>query len=323
MAVHLSSLNATEITTLQRPENSSATYRLNADKIKENWEEIKKNSISLLSVSEEAASYENTISTEKIKNLGELNKMNSCNYSSNAFFQKDMPKITTDGQYMVNGALFSKEELEQCRIVMKSAADSIECNVDLNYEDYAQMGIAVSCVKNYADMHLNKEQAEAVNRAMSEYNEALINRQEEMLSGANYVDSEYEGLSDYYGKVRILDNGEIDALNKLKEEMSKITGHHYEPTRTGATAVVGSATNEKLINEIYDLFSNVDVTDEEMLEIAMKKYEALVKPAYLAYGINDDYGSLSRILDRDTSGFGKQISDIMIAAGYHTMNYSV
>ena len=121
----------------------------------------------------------------------------------------------------------------------------------------------------------------------------------------------------------VADSNKCYVIRNGRAEMSKITGHHCEPTRTGATAVVGSATNEKLINEIYDLFSNVDVTDEEMLEIAMKKYEALVKPAYLAYGINDDYGSLSRILDRDTSGFGKQISDIMIAAGYHTMNYSV
>lgn len=325
MAINLLSLNCSEAT-LVRPENQPAVYRLNADKMKENWEQLKSESKDLIQISRESASYESSVSLEELKNLGELNQ-NYCNYSSDVFFQKNMPQITTDGSYMVGGVNFSKDELEQCRMVMKTAVDGIDCgigkNTNIDYKNYAQMGIAVSSVKTFASENLTEEQAAVVNRAMQEYNEALINLEKETLSGSNYVDSKYADFSDYYGKERVLGDSEIDAINKLKEQLSRITGRYYAPSQKGMTAVVQSATNQELIDEITDLFSDLDCMDEQSVNIATEKYKELMKPAYVAYGMNDMHGSLAKILNEDVSKFKSQISNMLMAVKYHATDYSV
>lgn len=322
MAINLFSLNCTEVTTLVRPQIQPASYRLDTNKIKENWEQIKSESKNLIQVSKEAGTYyEGSVSLEELKNTGELNRT-YCNYSSDVFFRKDMPKVTTDGGYLVGGVSFSKEELEQCRMVMKAAAENIDCGIgkgiDIDYNDYAQMSIAASSVKAYAGENLTQEQAAVVNRAMQEYNEALINLQNQTYANGTYVDSEYEGVSDYYGKVRVLSDGEIDAINKLKAEMSRITGRNYTPSVKGMTAGVQSATNEKLIGEITDLFADVDVTDEQSVNAAMEKYKKLVRPAYLAYGIND-----TQKLNEDEARFKMQISNMLLAINYRATDYMV
>ena len=135
------------------------------------------------------------------------------------------------------------------------------------------MGIAESSVKAYASKHLTEEQAMVVNKAMQEYNEALIDMEKQLFNDGNYVQSDYEKQSDYYGTLRLLTDGEIEALNKIKEELGRITGRYYEPSVKGATAVVCSATNEKLIGKITDLFKNMDIKDEQSVNAAVEKYK--------------------------------------------------
>lgn len=324
MAINLRTLNATEMVTLARPEIQPVSYRLDTDKIKENWDEIKKNSMDLVQISKEAGTYEGTLKVEDIKNLGEV-KQTACNYSVAAFFRKDMPKITTDGGYLVGGAHFSKEELEQCRMVMKAAVDGIGCGIgkgtNIDYRNYAQMGIAESSVKAYADEHLTEEQAAVVNRAMQEYNEALIDLEKQTFEQGDYRESEFENFSEYYGKVRILSDEEINSINKLKEEMSRLTGRYYAPSQSGIAAVVQSATNQELIGEIKDLFSSLDCSDEASINAAAEKYKEMMRPVYIACGRDDQYGSLTRALNVDVGDFKKQIANIMMAVNYHATDY--
>ena len=312
--------------TLVRAQIQPVSHRLNTDKIKENWEQLKSESKDLVQISRETASYESSVSLDGLKHVGELDR-NYCNYSSDVFFRSNMPQVSTDGSCLIGGVTFSKEELEQCRIVMKAATDSIGCgvgkNTNIDYRNYAQMSIAESSVKAYASEHLSEEQAAVVNRAMQEYNEALIDLEKQTFSGEEYVKSEYEELSDYYGMARVLSDGEIDAINKLKEEMSRITGRYYPPSVKGMTAGVQSATNEDLKKEIADLFTNLDVTDEKSVNAAVEKYKELMRPAYTAYGMNDTHGSLSKILNQDVANFKMQISNLLLAANYHATDYSI
>ena len=326
MAINLLTLNCTEVTTLVRPQVQPVSYRLDTKKIKENWEQIKSDSKNLVQISKEAGNYKGSVPVEEIQSKGELSRT-PCNYSSDAFFRKDMPKVTTDGGYLIGGVMFSKEELEQCRVVMKAAADSIGCgigkNTNIDYRNYAQMGIAESSVKAYASEHLSEEQAAVVNKAMQEYNEALIDLEKETLRDAGYVKTGYEGLSEYYGMAHELSDGEIEAINKRKEEMSRITGRYYAPSVKGMTAVVQSATNKELIDNVTDLFTNLDVTDEQSVNAAVENYKKLMRPAYIAYGMNDSDGSLTRVLNKDAENFRKQISTLLPAIKYHTTDYSV
>lgn len=319
MAINLMALNAKEITTFTRSQIEPATYRLNTDKIKENWDKLKANSQDLVEIS-------TSLDIEGLDISGGL-KRTGCNYSLDAFFRTDMPQITTDGGYQVGGVYFSKEELEQCRMVMKTATDNMTCgigrNANLDYENYAQMGIAAGTVKKYAAENLTEEQAAVVNKAMQEYNEALVNMEQDMMSDGTYLDSPYEGLNEYYGKVHLLNDSEIEAINNLKKELGKLTGRYYEPTTSGAISVVQTATNKELIGNITDLFSNLDYSDEEAVNKAMEQYKRWMTPAYTAAGMNDLHGSLTRVLNEDVAGFRKQIENVLMASNYHEAEYRV
>lgn len=325
MAIDLFSLDKQEAT-LVRPQIQPQSYRLNTDKIKENWEQLKSQSKDLVQVSNKAASYESSVSAEEIKNLGELNH-NYTNYSSDVFFQKNAPQISTDGNYMIGGVNFTKEEMDRCRVVMQAAADSIGCgvgkNTNIDYKNYAEMGIAVSAVKTFGVENLTEEQANVLNKAMQEYNQALIDLEQQMFSEENYVDCMHEGLSNYYGKESVLSDGAIEAINKLKEEMTKITGRYYPSSVSGATAHIASATNKEVIGEVSELFSNMDCTDENSIDKVTAKYMEMMKPVYTAYGMNDAHGSLSKVLNSDIANFKKQISNILMAMNYHETDYSI
>lgn len=327
MAVNLFTLNCTEVTTLVRPQIQPTSYRLDQDKIKENWDQIKSQSMGLVQISKEGGTvYESTVSLGQIQSTGEL-KRTECNYSSNVFFQKNMPQIMTDGSYLVGGVSFSEEELEQCRVVMKAAAENIDCGmgkgVDIDYNDYAQMGLAVSSVRTFAEKYLTKDQAEVVNKAMQEYNEALFDLEKQAYANRTCVETKYEGLSDYYGKAVVLDDVTLEAINRLKEEMSRLTGRQYPPSVKGMTAGVQSATNEKLIGEVSDLFMNTDIEDEESVNAAIEKYKELMRPAYLAYGISDSHGALTRKLNDDAEKFRAQIANMLQAIRYRATDYTI
>lgn len=319
MAIDLRTLNTTEVILPTRTEVKPVSYRLDTAKLKENWEEIKNDSKNLMQISPVVS-----VAIEGLKSSGEV-KHSGCNYSVEAFFRKDMPLVTTNGGYMVGGENFTKEELEQCRMVMKAAVGGIGCgigkNTNIDYRNYAEMGIAVSSVKAYADENLTKEQAAVVNRAMQEYNEALIGMEEEMLSGDNYRNSNYGVLSEYYGKEMVLNDAEIASLNeslyKLRKELGQVTGEPFKTVQKGAAAVVGSATNQKLISELLELFSNTDIKDEKSVNAAMERYKVLVSPAYKAYGVS------TNILNKDISDFRKQIANSLLASKYHAADYSV
>lgn len=321
MAISLFGWNAVELTAedLLRPEAKPETYRVDKDKFKNNWENIKNDSKNLLQVSDSVK-----ISIEGLTGAGELNR-NLCNYSLEAFFRKDMPKITTNGGYMVGGAMFSKEELEQCRMVLKTAVDGIGCGIgkgtSIDYKNYAQMGLAVSSVRAYAGENLTEEQAAVVNKAMQEYNEALIHLEKETLTEQGYVDSNRGILSEYYGKEAELDENEINWMNQFKEELKQMTGQHFVPTQKGVKAFIQSATNRKLIGEIMNLFSNVDSTNEVSVNAAIKKYGELIGPARKALGMRPD--RIAGALQEDTAGFKKQIADILLAAEYHKTDYRI
>ena len=78
-----------------------------------------------------------------------------------------------------------------------------------------------------------------------------------------------------------------------------------------------------MIDEITDLFSDLDCTDEQSVNLAAEKYKELMKPAYIAYGMNDMHGSLAKILNEDVSKFKNQISNMLMAVKYHATDYSV
>ena len=318
MSINLGALNLSE-GYLAPSDNQTNTYRVSTEQLKKDWADMKSQSRDLFQLSGQSAD-----AMSKLNVSGQVTRIS--NYSLDAFFQKDMPSIANkDGSYTIGGATFSKSELEQCRAVMKAAADGIEAgpgkNLNLDYRNYAQMGIAVSSVQSYAASNLTEEQAKVVNKAMQEYNQSLISMEKEYLSEDDYPVSDTNDFSKYYGMKHVLTDGELKAINEMKKELSKITGHAYKPVEKGYTVTIQSATNQKLIQDITDLFSNMDINDETSVSKAMEQYKKLAGAAYKASGLSGN--SLNSVLNQDIAGFRNQIKNSNLAANYRSFDQEI
>jgi hypothetical protein len=157
---------------------------------------------------------------------------------------------------------------------------------------------------------------------MKEYNAGLEELQNKTLSDMNAVDNNYGEISYYYGKSNVLDENMADMLNKMKEELSRLTGRQYRKSVAGeVVGTIQTATNTKLINNIKSVFADMDLNDEKSVSDAMKKYQELVRPAYMANGNSSQ--SVSRILNSDTDRFMQMIENIKRSQSYKHIEVSV
>lgn len=320
MAINILSLNMPEAT-LIRPTNAPVAYRIDQNKIKADLQRAKENGEvkDLLQLS--------GVAQEKISSIEKTDSKQKTDYAVDAFFRKDMPKIQNeDGTYSVGGVAFTEDELEKARTVMKAAVNEISAGpgkgTTLDYRDYASMAIAETSVNKFAQENFNEAQQKVIAKAMQEYNEGLEELQENTLSNMTLVKNDYGTLSNYYGLSQVLDQNMADALNKMKDEISRITGRQYTKSVAGvATGVVQTATNTELIYNIKSAFSNLDLNDKASVDGAMKKYQELVKPAYLANAVEP--GSINRLLQKDTGAFEQMIEKIKLSQAYKHIDFSV
>jgi len=71
------------------------------------------------------------------------------------------------------------------------------------------------------------------------------------------------------------------------------------------------------------MFAGVDMSDKDALNKAFAKYKELMKPVYTAYGMNDNRGGLTRVLNQDVESFTNQISNILSASNYRAVDSMV
>ncbi|MCM1259075.1 MAG: hypothetical protein NC307_14665 [Roseburia sp.] len=254
------------------------------------------------------------ISTGEVKRTG--------GYTLDAFFTKDMPMMTNEkGNYEIGRVEFTREELIQIRGVLKAATDGIGLgagkNINLDYRDYAAMSLAENAVEDYAKSHFSEVRASVVSKTMKEYNAGLVELQDTYINASNTVKNDYGSLSEYYGLKHKQTKEEADAFNKMKEELSKITGMPYNKSVPGDGGLIQTATNVELIGEISDIFKNVDLTDAAAVEKAMEKYQQLVRPAYQALT------SSSKQAGADVKNFQAMLKNIQLSMGYRSIDFSV
>lgn len=322
MSMNIHGLGASEAV-LQKPESSEQTYKLsnqfNADiqKAKEDGQ-IK----DLLQLSGVDATEFFANSTGEVKRTG-------ANYSLETFFRKDMPQLKDgDGNYTVSNVKFSEEELTVARNMMNAAFQGINGEqgqkLTLDYMDYASMKLAENAVATFAKENFNEEQQNVMIKAMKEYTSALEKQQENFLSNGSFVDNHYKGVSDYYGKSHVYSEEEVDPINQLKDEMSKMTGKTYKKAVAGQyEGTVQVATNQKLIGNIKDLFEKVDLNDKDSVKNMMEQYKKLLTPAYQASGISNQHNHLNDVIGKDTNGFMSMIENMKASASYKSFNFTV
>lgn len=319
MAINISALNGIEIIPemIARPETAQM-FKHDAAEIRDKFAQAKENGqiADLLEISGVSQEQLNAMASETGP------KRTGASYSVDSFFRKELPQLKNgDGSYTISGVKFSEDELVRARNVMKQSVADLQYKVTLDYSDYAKMSIAESAVNSFAKDNFSKEQQDVISQAMKEFNAGLEERQAKSLSKSNVVDNDYGELSKYYGKSQVIDQSLADEMNKLKDEISRLTGHKFTKTVAGeAPGIITSATNRDLINTIKDTFSNVDLNDKDEVNTAMKKYRELMRPAYKSGGYIERDDSA---LYRDTDSFMKMISTLKLSMSSAHVDYSV
>ena len=248
-------------------------------------------------------------------------------------FSKTGDNITYD----IDGVTFTNAEMKACKEVVRNAISALPARgSDLDYKDYASMGIATNMVSSYAKENLTEEQAAVINKSMEEYVNSLTQAEKERQSSQEYFTDEQEGvgntgnLNTYYSTRMKLSNQAADSLKSqmanLPEQTRKTLLANLESVSQKGS-IVQSASNKELSSTIKNLFQNMDMKDEKALNSVMKQYKEFMTPAYLANGLRNtaNNNSLTNALDQDISGFVKQIANANAITGNvgSTFNYTI
>ena len=248
-------------------------------------------------------------------------------------FSKTGDNIT----YEIDGVTFTNAQMKACKEVVRNAISALPAKgSDLDYKDYASMGIATNMVSSYAKENLTEEQAAVINKSMEEYINSLTQAEKERQNSQGYFTDEQEGvgntgnLNTYYNTRMKLSDQAADSLKSQMAHLPEQTRKTLLANLEGATqrgSVVQSASNKELSSTIKTLFQNVDMKNEKALNAAMKQYRELMTPVYQASGIRNtaNNNSLTNVLDQDISRFVKQIANANAVTGNvgSTFNYTI
>lgn len=240
-------------------------------------------------------------------------------------FSKTGDNITYD----IDGVTFTNAQMKACKEVVRNAISALPAKgSDLDYKDYAAMGIATNMVSSYAKENLTEEQAAVINKSMEEYINSLTQAEKERQEQDGVAST--GNLNTYYNTRMKLSDQAADSLKSQMANLPEQTRKTLMANLEGATqrgSVVQSASNKELASTIKTLFQNVDMKDEKALNAAMKQYRELMTPVYQASGIRNtaNNNSLTNVLDQDISSFVKQIANANAVTGNvgSTFNYTI
>lgn len=127
MGISLIGLSASEASIAKLPEKQE-NYRIDQAKVKDSFKYGKTLSKDVVELSKEALTYKGNLNPDEIKNDSDVRKV-SVDHTLDAFFRKNLPSASSDGNYSIGGVTFSKEEFEKARLVMNEATAGIGCGV--------------------------------------------------------------------------------------------------------------------------------------------------------------------------------------------------
>ena len=167
-------------------------------------------------------------------------------------FSKTGDNITYD----IDGVKFTNAEMKACKEVVRNAISALPTKgSDLDYKDYASMGIATNMVSSYAKENLTEEQADVINKSMEEYiNNLTQSEKERQNSQGDFTDEQGDT---YYNVRRNLSNQAADSLKSQMANLPEQTRKTLLANLEGAAqrgSVVQSASNKELSSIIKNLF---------------------------------------------------------------------
>ena len=320
MGINILNLNVPEAVIIKRDSVAFTPKKIDPQKLKDSLAAAKENGQlgDLLQLS--------GVDKNSVLSIKSNPQNQAVSYTMDSFFRKDMPLIkNSDGNYQIEKVSFTEDELKKARNMMMTAVKQIhgEAGIKstLDYKDYAAMSLAENAVNSYAKDNFNEEQQNIIAKAMKGYMDGLDELQKKTINSAGFGKTEYGDFSDYYGLGQILDDTSAKAMNELREEMERVSGRTYG--RVSAGQVIGSAniaTNNPLIEKMKSLFSNVDLDNKDDFDNAVKRYNDLIRPAYVAYGMERN---LDSIIGRDADKFNNMLEAIRLSSMYKPVDISL
>ncbi len=255
------------------------------------------NSAEYLSIDLSKLSNENRLLVEDTKPTKKVT------VDSGSFINMNYRNVADDAVFKIDGVVFSKNKAEDAQIVLRNTISYLPtAGSNLDYKDYASMGIAINSVSAWADKNLTEEQSTVIKKTIQNYTDSITASESETQNNMEVSIDE----SKYYGAT--ISNNETDKMiNQMREQLSKITGKTYASSY-GNVVSQQSATNRELASSVKDLFANIDLQNSASINEAYNNYKEMVTPAYNSIGMTNQQNGLNNVLKQTISSFAKQIS---------------
>lgn len=190
----------------------------------------------------------------------------------------------------VNGTEWNFAELLKTVDKMNESFAYFDRKGNLDYSDYAKMGVSKADVKNWAKENLSEDKQKVIGNVLNARVETFIQREKEGL----------EMSRDIWDKPGFV----------MPEEKAK----YYE------THVI-SATNKEAREEIMKLFEETDYSSSAAVSNTVNKYRNMMSPIYLAFGASNRV--LPEYLDSAVNDIYKYIAGLFGGKAAQGLNFSV
>ena len=238
--------------------------------------------------------------TVEISALGaeELDKVRQSwnNHPVSVLYRTDIPVSKNDeGVYRIGKVDFSEEEFETARNLVTGMTSQLKQGT-LSYNDHTKMALAENLVDKCAADYFSEDQRQVIVKAMKDYNNRLVDRNNELLSKSNYVQNDDESARTYWGARQVIPEA-------AKNEMERLFGRRP----SGTSAVTSVATNQELIDSLQKKVREVDITNQSGMDDFKAFYQKLMKPAYDAIYPDRMRSDSSVSIDRDMNDIEKMV----------------
>ena len=225
-----------------------------------------------------------TAATLSISALGaeELEKVRDSwnNKPVSALYKTELPiSKNSEGVYKIGGVSFTEEEFGAARKLVTDVGSQLKAGY-LSYRDYAKMEVAQKVVDANASKSFSADQAQVISRAMKDYNNNLVERQNEMLSARSTRANDDPESGRYFG-VEVLVPGSVMESGSARYASTDI------------------ATDKDLVKELQDSIRGVDISDKNAKANLKSLYQGIMKSVYKTQYPFQRESDIDDALDRD------------------------
>ncbi|MBP3824755.1 MAG: hypothetical protein ILA11_03405 [Butyrivibrio sp.] len=225
-----------------------------------------------------------TAATLNISALGakELEKVRDSwnNHPVSSLYRTEIPiNKNAEGVYKIGGVSFAEEEFDAARKLVTGVGSQLKAGY-LSYRDYAKMEVAQKVVENTAAAGFSEDQAKVIGKAIRDYNNGLVERQSEMLSGRTTRVNDDPESGRYFG-VEVLVPGSVTESGTPRYASTDI------------------ATDRELIKTLRDNIRAVDITGKDAASEIKALYQDIMKPVYAAQYPFQRESDINDALDKD------------------------